>query len=73
MSLLLGDDAVNKKMNKSWWSVSQETSQSFFDLSERIPRNLIHFGALEAINSGINLNRDCGFNHTVSGADLCSR
>ena len=72
MSLLLGD-AVNKKMNKSWWSVSQENSQSFFDLSDRIPRNLIHFGALEAINSGINLNRDCGFNHTVSGADLRSR
>ena len=40
-------------MNKSWWSVSQETFQSFFDLSERrIPRDLIHFGALEAINSG---------------------
>ena len=67
-------DAVNKKMNKSWWSVSQENSQSFFDLSERrIPRDLIHFGALEAINYGINLNRDFGFNHTVSGVDLWSR
>ena len=27
----------------------------------------------EAINSGINLDRDFGFNHTVSGADLWSR
>ena len=44
------------------------------DLSfEKNPRDLIHFGALEAINSGINLNRDFGFNHTVSGADLWSR
>ena len=45
-----------------------------FDLSERrIRRDLIHFGALEAINSGINLIRDFGFNHTVSEADLWSR
>ena len=45
-----------------------------FDLSERpIPRDLIHFGALEAINSGINLNLDFGFNHTISGVDLWSR
>ena len=65
---------MNKKNNKSWRSVSQETFQSFFGLSERpIPRDLIHFGALEAINSGINLNRDFGFNHTVSGVDLWSR
>ena len=64
---------MNKKNNKSWRSVSQETFQSFFGLSERpIPRDLIHFGALEAINPGINLNRDFGFNHTVSGVDLWS-
>ena len=29
--------------------------------------------AIETINSGINLNRDFGFNHTVSEADLWSR
>ena len=65
---------MNKKNNKSWRSVSQETFQSFFGLWERrIPRDLIHFRALEAINLGINLNRDFGFNHTVSEADLWSR
>ncbi len=31
--------------------------------------DLIIFGALEAINLGINLNLDFGFNHTISGVD----
>ena len=55
------------KNNKSWRSV-------FFGLSERrIPRALIHFRALEAINFRINSNPDFGFNHIVSGVDLWSR
>ena len=42
---------MNKKINKRWRSVSQETSRSLFDLSDRrMPWNLIHFGALAWVN-----------------------
>ncbi len=36
-------------------------------------RNSVHTFLLEAINSGITLNLDFGFNHTISGVDLRSR
>jgi hypothetical protein len=57
-----GTDFVNRKRTLMASAQTSEKSQK-----KSTNGDLITFGALVAINSGINLNLDFGFNHTISG------
>jgi hypothetical protein len=63
-----GTDFVNRKRTLMASAQTTEKSQK-----KSTNGDLIIFGALEAINLGINLNLDFGFNHTISGVDIRSR